>query len=76
MSSTNNPLVLTMNSNKTLVAGFYFIPTNKVWTGASVASGNWTDSGNWIPRPPSSGDFLIFPAGASRLTSNTNDLPV
>jgi len=45
------------DSNKTLVAGFYFIPTNKVWTGASVASGNWTDSGNWIPRPPAQGIF-------------------
>ena len=75
VTSTNNPLVLTMNSNKTLVAGFYFIPTNKVWTGASAASGNWADGANWIPRPPSAGDFLIFPAGASRLTSNTNDLP-
>jgi autotransporter-associated beta strand protein len=72
---TNNPVTLTVNSNKTVVAGFFIIPTNKVWTGASVSSGNWSDSDNWNPSPPVTGDFLFFPPGALQLTSNTNDLP-
>jgi len=73
VSSTNNPLVLSINSNKTLVAGFYVIPTTNVWTGASPTTGNWTASGNWSNGTPNPGDVLIFPAGASRIAGNTND---
>jgi hypothetical protein len=75
IDSTNNPVVVTVNSNKTVVAEFYIIPTNKVWTGASASSGNWSDSQNWNPSLPVTGDFLFFPPGAARLTSNTNDFP-
>jgi autotransporter-associated beta strand protein len=75
VSSTSNPLALTMNSNKTIVAGFYVPPTTKVWTGASALSGNWTDDDNWDAGAPIVGDKLVFPAGASRLASNTNNFP-
>ena len=75
VASTNNPLVLTINSNKTLVAGFYVIPTTNIWTGANATNGNWTTGDNWTGGTPNPGDALIFPAGASRLAANTNDFP-
>jgi len=75
VGSTNNPLALTMNSNKTIVAEFYIPPTTKVWTGASAQSGNWTDNDNWDAGAPIAGDKLVFPAGASRLAGNTNNFP-
>ena len=75
-SATNNPLTLTMNSNKTIVAEFYIPPTTKVWTGASAQGGEWTDNDNWDAGAPIPGDKLVFPAGASRLVSNTNNFPV
>ena len=74
-NATNNPLVLTMNSNKTIVAEFYVPPTIKTWTGASAQSGNWTDNDNWDAGAPIAGDKLVFPAGASRLAGNTNNFP-
>ena len=44
------------------------------WTGA--ASALWSNPSNWNPiGVPASGDWIIFPPGASNL-SNTNDLPV
>src|SRR5437773_993013 len=61
ITSTNNPLVLGMNGNKSIVAGFYIIPTTKLWTGGSAQSGNWTDADNWSPSVPNAGDYLIFP---------------
>src|SRR5207249_3110415 len=61
--------------NRTIVAGFFVIPTNHEWTGASVNSGNWSDSDNWSAGAPLYGDYLIFPAGALNFASNTNDFP-
>ncbi len=75
VGSTNNPLALTMNSNKTIVADFYVPPTTKVWTGASAQSGDWMDNDNWDAGAPIAGDKLVFPAGASRIASNTNNFP-
>ena len=43
------------------------------WSGASGASGNWTDTNNWVGGiAPSPGHVLRFPAGAAR-TINTNN---
>jgi autotransporter-associated beta strand protein len=76
VSSTNNPLALLMNSNKTVTGTFFILPTTRVWTGTSVPSANWTTGQNWSDgAPPNPGDTLIFPAGAERLASNTNDFP-
>ena len=73
--STDTPLTLAVNSNKTIVAGFFIPPKTRVWTGASAAGGAWTDSDNWAGGVPNAGDDLIFPPGASRLAANTNDFP-
>ncbi len=43
------------------------------WTGA--VSDLWSETGNWSAGVPGSGDTLVFPPGASRLSS-TNDLAV
>jgi len=49
------------------------LSSQKSWTGA--VSSFWSDSHNWSPQAvPSSGEVLLFPAGAVRLTM-TNDLP-
>src|SRR5690242_5889745 len=46
-----------------------------VWNGGSGANNNWSDLNNWTTiGVPASGDILIFPGTASRLT-NTNDIP-
>jgi autotransporter-associated beta strand protein len=75
-SSTNNPLVLTMSSNKTITAEFYVPPTTKVWAGSHPQSGHWTTASNWEGGvAPIAGDDLIFPAGAARLADNTNNFP-
>jgi autotransporter-associated beta strand protein len=71
--STNNPIVLAMISNQTVTAGFSGSTTTKIWSGGSGGSGNWTTAQNWSSGTPNAGDELIFPSGASRLTSNTND---
>jgi fibronectin-binding autotransporter adhesin len=43
------------------------------WDGSSSA--NWSDPANWVGDiAPTSGDDLVFPAGAANLV-NTNDLP-
>ena len=45
----------------------------KVWNGSSTLSSNWSDATNWVGGvAPVTGDNLLFPAGAARL-SNTND---
>jgi autotransporter-associated beta strand protein len=75
VSSTNNPLALMMNSNKTVTGMFFILPTTRVWTGGSVPSANWTTGQNWSGGAPNPGDSLIFPNGAERLASNTNDFP-
>ena len=75
ITSTNNSVTVMMNSNKSIVAGFLVVPTTKVWTGASNPSGNWSASQNWSGGVPVAGDILIFPEGALRLASNTNDFP-
>ena len=47
---------------------------NRVWSGGSGTTSNWSDTNNWVDHTaPVAGDNVIFPAGASRLT-NTNDL--
>jgi autotransporter-associated beta strand protein len=48
-----------------------------IWTGASTATGNWTDPNNWKGNvAPSSGDALQFPDRAARLTNNANDFDI
>jgi autotransporter-associated beta strand protein len=75
VSSTNNPLVVAVISNLTVSADFVVTSTTtKIWTGASPASGNWTDNLNWNS-PPIAGDNLIFPPGAQRRSGSTNDFP-
>lgn len=75
ISSTQNPVAITMNGNKSIVAEFAIIPTTpttRVWNGSSSANGNWTTSQNWNEGTPNAGDALIFPAGASRLANNND----
>ena len=47
---------------------------NRVWSGGSGTTSNWSDTNNWVDHvAPVAGDNVIFPAGANRLT-NTNNL--
>ncbi len=47
---------------------------NRVWSGGSVSTANWSDTNNWVDHAaPVAGDNVIFPSGASRLM-NTNNL--
>jgi len=75
VNATNNPLVISMNANKTIEADYFVPPTTKIWTGGSPAGGNWTDSQNWGGVAVNAGDNLVFPSGASQRTSNTNNFP-
>jgi autotransporter-associated beta strand protein len=75
VSSTNNPLVMAMTSNKTVVANFQRVAGVRYWTGSHPQNGNWTVPNNWDEGKPKAGDKLVFPAGALRLNSNTNDFP-
>ncbi|HWB08322.1 MAG TPA: DUF4214 domain-containing protein [Pirellulales bacterium] len=47
--------------------------TTITWTGGSALSSNWSDAANWnLNRAPISGDSLVFPASAQRLTNSDN----
>src|SRR5438094_818294 len=52
ITSTNNPLALGMNGNKSIVAAFHIIPTTKLWTGGRAQSGNSTDADDGSPSVP------------------------
>jgi autotransporter-associated beta strand protein len=46
-------------------------PGTITWTGGSALSSNWSDAANWnLSRAPITGDSLVFPASAQRLTNN------
>src|SRR5947207_13518363 len=48
-------------------------PVVRLWSGASLASGNWSDAANWVSGvAPQADDNLVFSAGAAHLT-NLND---
>jgi autotransporter-associated beta strand protein len=50
-------------------------PNVRVWSGADLGRTNWSDALNWVGNAiPTAGMDVIFPAGASQLTT-TNDLP-
>jgi autotransporter-associated beta strand protein len=75
ISSTNNPLIMVMRSDMTVQANFQHVSGVRYWTGSHPQNGNWTAANNWDEGRPKAGDKLIFPAGALRLTGNTNDFP-
>lgn len=49
---------------------------NRVWTGGSATSGNWSTAANWEGGvAPVAGDVLSFVDTGARKTSNTNNFP-
>jgi hypothetical protein len=49
------------------------IPTPRTWSGAGTTN-NWSEGANWVGGvAPMTGDDLVFPAGAARKRTSTND---
>lgn len=45
----------------------------RTWVGGSLINSNWNDALNWDGfSVPGTGDALMFPAGAVRLTNHNN----
>jgi autotransporter-associated beta strand protein len=60
------------------VAGFFAVrpaqaAATRTWSGSSPVDANWNVLLNWDNATPVSGDSLVFPSGAARLT-NTNNI--
>jgi uncharacterized repeat protein (TIGR01451 family) len=49
------------------------LAATRTWTGAG-GDGNWSTAANWGGTAPLAGDDLLFPDGAARMTTNSNDL--
>jgi uncharacterized repeat protein (TIGR01451 family) len=59
-------------SSLTILAVSHADAATCTWTGAS-ANANWNQAGNWSGcSVPATGDDLVFPAGAARLTNTNN----
>jgi len=49
------------------------VPSTRTWSGGGTTN-NWSEGANWVGGiAPVSGSDLIFPSGAARNTTNTND---
>lgn len=70
VQTNNNPVLLTMTSNKTVRAHFQFLPLEIVWT--NLAGGEWHSATNWSPNQvPGATDHAIIPITATVTLSNS-----
>ena len=69
IQSSNNPVLLTMTSNRTVRANFQFLPLEIVWT--NTAGGDWHSATNWSPnRVPGATDHAKLLVTATVTVNN------
>ena len=65
------PFSITYNSNSVVLRAT--VPPTRTWSGGGTTD-NWSEGANWVGGvAPGVGDDLVFPPGAARKTTNTND---
>ncbi len=67
-SGTTNPLTVTMDANKNVVANF----GQHIYTWNSTGTASWTTAANWTPSrtTPATDDVLLFNNGATTIATN------